>query len=99
MVAHEAVCAQSRVRTLNTANHGGWQRGTRLDGRDAVQVAVQQRVAGADDEAFMPGTTAEASVWHGWRARQQDHGRARRTHPGGVDGASLGLGGRACEGS
>jgi hypothetical protein len=56
------------VRTLNTANHNGWQRGERLDGRDAVQVAVQQRVAGADnadeagddDEAFVPGTTAEA---------------------------------------
>jgi hypothetical protein len=56
------------VRTLNTANHDGWQRGERLDGRDAVQVAVQQRVAGADnadeaddgDEAFVPGTTAEA---------------------------------------
>jgi hypothetical protein len=51
-------------RTLNTANHDGWQRGERLDGRDAVQVAVQQRVAGADnadeadddddDEAFVP---------------------------------------------
>jgi hypothetical protein len=42
------------VRTLNTStNYDGWQRGTRLDGRDAVQVAVQQRVAGADnaDEA------------------------------------------------
>jgi hypothetical protein len=41
------------VRALNTANHDGWQRGERLDGRDAVQVAVQQRVAGADnaDEA------------------------------------------------
>jgi hypothetical protein len=51
--AHEAVCARPRVRTLNTANHDGWQRGERLDGRDAVQVAVQQRVAGADnaDEA------------------------------------------------
>ena len=56
------------MRTLNTANHGGWQRGERLDGRDAVQVAVQPRVAGADnadeadddDEAFVPGTTAEA---------------------------------------
>ena len=66
--AHEAVCARPRVRTLNTANHDGWQRGERLDGRDAVQVAVQQRVAGADnadkaddgDEAFVPGTTAEA---------------------------------------
>ena len=63
----EAVCARPRVRTLNTANHDGWQRGERLDGRDAVQVAVQQRVAGADnadeaddDEAFVPGTTAEA---------------------------------------
>jgi hypothetical protein len=40
-----------------------------LDGRDAVQVAVQQqRVAGADNadeadnvnEAFVPGTTADA---------------------------------------
>jgi hypothetical protein len=56
------------VRTLNTANHDGWQRGERLDDRDAVQVAVQQRVAGADnadeadddDEAFVPRTTAEA---------------------------------------
>jgi hypothetical protein len=56
------------VRTLNTANRVGWQRGERLDGRDAVQVAVQQRGAGADnadeadddDEAFVPGTTAEA---------------------------------------
>jgi hypothetical protein len=48
------------VRTLNTANHSGWQRGERLDGRDAVQ----QRVAGADkadeadDEASVLGTTA-----------------------------------------
>jgi hypothetical protein len=55
------------VRTLNTANHDGWQHGKRLDGRDAVQVAVHQRVVGADnadeaddDEAFVPGTTAEA---------------------------------------
>ena len=48
--AHEAICARPRVRTLNTANHDGWQRGERLDGRDAVQVAVQQRVAGADNE-------------------------------------------------
>jgi hypothetical protein len=50
------------VRTLNTVNHNGWQRGERLDGRDAVQ----QRVAGADkadeadDEAFVLGTTTEA---------------------------------------
>jgi len=65
---HEAVCARPRVRTLNTANHDGWQRGERLDGRDAVLVAVQQRVTGADsadeadddDGAFEPGTTAEA---------------------------------------
>jgi hypothetical protein len=51
--AHGAVCARPRVCTLNTANHDGWQRGERLDGRGAVQVAVQQRVAGADnaDEA------------------------------------------------
>jgi hypothetical protein len=48
--AHQAVCARPRVRTLSTANHDGWQRGERLDGRDAVQVAVQQRVAGADNE-------------------------------------------------
>jgi hypothetical protein len=47
---------------LNTASHDGWQRGTRLaDGRDAVQVVVQQRVAGADnadeadDEGFCAG--------------------------------------------
>jgi hypothetical protein len=59
---HEAVCAQPRVRTLNTANHNGWQRGERLVGRDAVQ----QRVAGADkadeadDEAFVLGTTADS---------------------------------------
>ena len=54
--------------TLNTSNHDGWQRGERLDGRDAVLVAVQQRVTGADsadeadddDGAFEPGTTAEA---------------------------------------
>jgi hypothetical protein len=57
------MCARS---TRHAANHDGWQRGERLDGRDAVQVAVQQRVADADnadeadDEAFVPGTTAEA---------------------------------------
>jgi hypothetical protein len=59
------------VRTLNTANHDGWQRGERLDGCDAVQVAVQQRVAGADnadeaddddDEAFVPGTKQTAKT-------------------------------------
>jgi hypothetical protein len=64
---HEAVCARPRVRTLNTANHDGWQRGERLDGRDAVQVAVQQRVAGADnaDEA-----TTTRLLCRGRRQRQ-----------------------------
>jgi hypothetical protein len=81
---HEAVCARPRVRTLNTANHDGWQRGERLDGRHAVQVAVQQRLAGADnadeadDEVFVPRTTAEADgkdsdgYWW-WQAVQRRH--------------------------
>jgi hypothetical protein len=55
------VCARPRVRTLNTANHDGWQRGERLEGRDAVQVAVQQRVAGADNADM------SASMAHGTR--------------------------------
>jgi hypothetical protein len=45
---HEAVCARPCARTLNTTNHDSWRRGERLDGRGAVQVAVQQRVAGTD---------------------------------------------------
>jgi hypothetical protein len=60
---------------LNTANHNGWQRGERLDGRSAVQ----QRVAGADkadkadDEVFVRGTTAEADGedsdgWWWWQS-------------------------------
>jgi hypothetical protein len=65
------------VCTLITANHNGWQRGERLDGRDAVQ----QRVAGADkaheadDEAFVLGTTAEADGedsdgWWWWQSME-----------------------------
>jgi hypothetical protein len=65
------------LRTLNTANHNGWQRGERLDGRDAVQ----QRVAGADkadeadDEAFVLGTTSEADGedsdgWWWWQSTE-----------------------------
>jgi hypothetical protein len=38
--AHEAVCAQPRVRTLSTTNHDGWQRG---NCRDAVQAAVRRQ--------------------------------------------------------
>jgi hypothetical protein len=83
--ADEAVCAQPRVRTLKTANHNGWQRGERLDGRDAVQ----QRVAGAadkadeaDDEALCWGRqqrqTAKTATAGGggsrWRHEQQKVG-------------------------
>ena len=42
--ANEAYCARPRQRTLNVASYDGWQRGVRVDGRDAVQVAVQERV-------------------------------------------------------
>jgi hypothetical protein len=42
--AHEARCARPRARTLNTASHDGWQSGVRVDGCDAVQVAVRQWV-------------------------------------------------------
>jgi hypothetical protein len=58
------VAKASALSSFDTANHDSWQRGERLDGRGAVQVAVQ-RVAGADnadeadDEDFVPGTTAE----------------------------------------
>ena len=38
--------ARVRQRTLNVASYDGWQRGVRVDGRDAVQVAVQERVGG-----------------------------------------------------
>jgi hypothetical protein len=44
--ANEAYCARPRQRTLNVASYDGWQRGVRVDGRDAVQVAVQERVSG-----------------------------------------------------
>jgi hypothetical protein len=43
--AHEAYFARPRQRTLNTASYDGWQSGVRVDGRDTVQVAVQQLVA------------------------------------------------------
>jgi hypothetical protein len=46
--ANEAYCARSRQRTLNVASYDGWQRGVRVDGRDAVQVAVHS--AGASGE-------------------------------------------------
>jgi hypothetical protein len=42
--AEEAYVARPRQRTLNTASYDGWQRGLRVDGRDAAQVAVQERV-------------------------------------------------------
>jgi hypothetical protein len=65
-VAAAAAARAATERAKATANHNGWQRGERLDDRDAVQVAVQQRrVAGADnadeadDEAFVPGTTSD----------------------------------------
>jgi hypothetical protein len=58
---HEAVCAHNHVCARSTSQPrwlAAW-RVAGLDGRDAVQVAVQQRVAGADnadeadDEAFV----------------------------------------------
>ena len=33
-----AMCLRLRERTLNTANHDGWQSGVRFDGRSVVQV-------------------------------------------------------------
>jgi hypothetical protein len=55
--AHEAVCAQPRVRTLKTANHNGWQRGERLDGRGSTAASSwrSDKADEADDEAFCWG--------------------------------------------
>jgi hypothetical protein len=99
--AHEAVCAQPRVRTLNTANHNGWQRGERLDGRDAVQ----QRVAGADkadeadDEAFVLGTTVEVEAdaedsdgWCGGGSRRRREQQSGWWHSGPLDPRGAGWG-------
>jgi hypothetical protein len=62
------VCARATQPTTNChTNHDG----ERLDGRDAVQVAVQQRVAGADnadevdevdDEAFVQRHTVKTAT-------------------------------------
>jgi hypothetical protein len=53
---------QPCVRTLNTANHNGWQSGERLDGRDTVQQreADVDNANKTDDEALVLGRTSEA---------------------------------------
>jgi hypothetical protein len=43
---------------LNVASHDGWQRGVRVDGRDAVQVAVQERVVNLES-SFEEGEARE----------------------------------------
>jgi hypothetical protein len=63
------------------ASYGGWQRGVRVDGRDAVQVTVQERVVdlessfeegeAREDTGGTPATTAS------YLGRQ----RARRSAP------------------
>ena len=56
--ANEAYCARPRQRTLNVASYDGWQRGVRVDGRDAVQVAVQERVVNLES-SFEEGEARE----------------------------------------
>jgi hypothetical protein len=60
--------AAERAQAGETHGFDGWQQGMRADGRDAVTVAVQKRVVGADgdvdggyDEAFLL-TVAGAGV-------------------------------------
>jgi hypothetical protein len=59
--AHEAYFARPRQCTLNTASCDGWQSGVRVNGRDAVQVAVQQRVAGLDSSSEEGGEETPAT--------------------------------------
>jgi hypothetical protein len=62
--AEEAYFDRPRQRTLNTASYDGWQRGVRVDGRDAAQVAVQQRVVDLDassEEGEARGDTGDES--------------------------------------
>jgi hypothetical protein len=98
---HVVRTSRPRERKPETHGFGGWQQGVRADGRDAVAVAVQQRVVGADgdadgghDEARLLArgqTSVTTTATGGGSRRRESQGGGRYSTVGGASSKQGGV--------